>query len=107
MRNASSSKCLRRICKTAGLPRLSFASKKNVNHYLPEQRNVSMAKAKAPEFTLDEFIAGHEKVAQAADLTVTAITFPGESPRSYAGVYAGFPLTDGLPSATYSDGTKH
>lgn len=67
-----------------------------------------MAKAKAaPEFTLEDFISGHEKVAQAADLVVTAITFPGESARTYTGVYAGFPLTDGIPSATYSDGSKH
>jgi len=67
-----------------------------------------MAKAKAaPELTLEQFIAGHEKVAQAADLTVTAITYPGETARTYSGVYAGFPLTDGLPSATYSDGSKH
>jgi hypothetical protein len=67
-----------------------------------------MAKAKAaPELTLEQFIAGHEKVAQAAELVVTAITYPAASAHAYTGVYAGFPVTDGLPSATYSDGSKH
>lgn len=61
----------------------------------------------APTFTLDEFIAGHEKVAQASDLVVTAITYPGAESRTHAGVYAGFPVNDGTPSATYSDGSKH
>ena len=57
--------------------------------------------------TLDAFITRHEAEAQAADLVVTAISYPGAVARPHDGVYAGFPVTPGELSATYSDGSKH
>lgn len=56
---------------------------------------------------LDDFIAGHERAAQAVDLVVTAISHPAAKPRHHSGVYSGFPITTGELSATYSDGSKH
>lgn len=56
---------------------------------------------------LDSFIASHEKAAQAADLVVTAISYPGADPRHHPGVYSGFPIAAGELQATYSDGSKH
>lgn len=56
---------------------------------------------------LDDFIAGHERAAQAVDLVVTAIAHPAAKPRHHAGVYSGFPITTGELSATYSDGSTH
>lgn len=56
---------------------------------------------------LEDFIAGHERAAQALDLVVTAISHPTEKPRHYPGVYSGFPITTGAPQATYSDGSVH
>ncbi|WP_208281727.1 hypothetical protein [Massilia oculi] len=56
---------------------------------------------------LDEFIATHERAAQAVDLVVTAISHPDAKPRHHVGVYSGFPITTGELSATYSDGSTH
>lgn len=56
---------------------------------------------------LDDYIAGHERAAQAVDLVVTAISHPDAKPRHHAGVYSGFPITTGDLSATYSDGSTH
>ena len=56
---------------------------------------------------LDDYIAGHERAAQAVDLVVTAISHPDAKPRHHAGVYSGFPITTGELSATYSDGSMH
>jgi hypothetical protein len=67
-------------------------------------------KAKAPKElteTLDAFIKRHETKAQSAGLVVTAISYPGAVARPHEGVYAGFPVTPGDLSATYSDGSKH
>lgn len=55
---------------------------------------------------LEDFIARHEKAAQAVDLVVTAISHPAAKPRHHPGVYSGFPITTGALSATYSDGSK-
>lgn len=56
---------------------------------------------------LDDFIAGHERAAQALDLVVTAISHPAAKPRHHQGVYSGFPITPGALSATFSDGSTH
>lgn len=56
---------------------------------------------------LDDFIAHHERAAQAVDLVVTAISHPAAKPRHHTGVYSGFPITTGELSATYSDGSTH
>lgn len=56
---------------------------------------------------LDDFIADHERAAQAVDLVVTAISHPAAKPRHHNGVYSGFPITTGELSATYSDGSVH
>jgi hypothetical protein len=67
-------------------------------------------KAKAPKEiteTLDAFIARHEAAALAANVVVTAISYPGAVARPHEGVYSGFPVTPGELSATYSDGSKH
>jgi hypothetical protein len=67
-------------------------------------------KATTPEQTtvdLEAFIAQHERAAQAAGLVVTAISYPGATPRLHPGVYSGFPITTGELSATYSDGSTH
>lgn len=70
-----------------------------------------MAKTpKAPEAiteTLDAFIKRHETEAQSAGLVVTAVSYPGAVARPHEGVYAGFPVTPGDLSVTYSDGSKH
>jgi hypothetical protein len=57
--------------------------------------------------TLDAFIARHEAAALAANVVVTAISYPGAVARPHEGVYSGFPVTPGELSATYSDGSKH
>lgn len=56
---------------------------------------------------LDDYIAGHERAAQAVDLVVTAISHPAAKPRHHQGVYSGFPVDRGPLSATYSDGSTH
>jgi hypothetical protein len=66
-----------------------------------------VAKTKDITETLDAFIARHEAAAQAIGLVVTAISYPGAAARLHEGVYAGFPVTPGDLSATYSDGSKH
>ena len=66
-----------------------------------------MAKETAPIEALDAFIDRHEGQAQAAGLVVTNIAYPGAQGRVYPGKYAGIPVADGKPSATYSDGSKH
>lgn len=63
--------------------------------------------AEQPVPELDDFIAGHEKAAQAVDLVVTAISHPSAKPGHRIGVYSGFPITAGPLEATYSDGSKH
>lgn len=57
--------------------------------------------------TLEGFIGRHEGLAQAKGLVVTQILFPGASARVFPGTYAGIPVADGKPQATYSDGSKH
>lgn len=56
---------------------------------------------------LDKFIAKHEKASQDVDLVITAISHPDATEHFHNGVFAGFPVTPGELSATYSDGTKH
>lgn len=65
------------------------------------------APATEPMPALEDYIAVHEKAAQAVDLVVTAISHPDTKPRHHIGVYSGFPLTTGPLSATYSDGSTH
>jgi hypothetical protein len=79
---------------------------------LPEPPPIEVAKAEpapaaAPAPDLDDFIAMHEKAAQAVDLVVTAISHPTARPRHHAGVYSGFPITTGELLATYNDGSTH
>jgi hypothetical protein len=65
------------------------------------------APAAAPIPDLDDFIAAHEKAAQAVDLVVTAISHPDAKPGHRIGVYSGFPITNGPLQATYNDGSTH
>lgn len=57
--------------------------------------------------TLDAYITRHEEASQTLGLVVTAISYPGAVARAHDGVFAGFPVTPGELSATYSDGSKH
>ena len=61
----------------------------------------------APAPPLDDYIAHHEKAAQAVDLVLTAISHPDAKPRHHIGVYSGFPIVAGPLSATYNDGSTH
>lgn len=65
------------------------------------------ALSQEPVPDLDDFITTHEKAAQAVDLVVTAISYPGAQARHHHGVYSGFPIAAGELQATYSDGSKH
>jgi len=69
--------------------------------------NTDESPADVPIPDLDDFIATHEKAAQAADLVVTAISYPGAQARHHHGVYSGFPIAAGELRATYSDGSTH
>jgi hypothetical protein len=67
-------------------------------------------KAAAPDhpvLELDDFIAEHERAAQAIGQVVTAISYPDATPRLHVGVYSGFPIAAGDLQATYSDGSTH
>lgn len=63
--------------------------------------------ADVPVEEIADFIARHEMAAQRAGTVVAIVTFPGESVRVYPGTYSGIRVSDGKPSAIYSDGTKH
>ena len=65
------------------------------------------APKKGEAIALDKFIRKHEEASQEAGLVVTAISHPDAKERFHDGVYAGFPVTPGDLSATYSDGSKH
>ena len=77
----------------------------------PQEDAVTAGKAEPlePEHVpdLSDYIATHEKAAQAVELVVTAISHPDATPRHHPGVYSGFPIAVGPLQATYSDGSKH